>query len=71
MVIDLHNALLSMTPRTRRAAVHLNCMVIFIFSVYCVSFRMIEYLISIMFAAGLFTPTRSGPRNENISIHKT
>lgn len=56
MVMGLRNALLSMTPRTCRAAIHVNYTVIFIFSVYYVLFGMIEYLISIMFAAWIIHP---------------
>lgn len=56
MVMGLRNALLSMTPRTCRAAIHVNYTVIFIFSVYYVLFGMIEYLISIMFAAWILHP---------------
>lgn len=71
--MGLHNAPLSVTPGTCRAAIHVNSTVILIFSVYCVLFRMIEYLISIMFSAGLFTPTHCVSLNENmfatISIH--
>lgn len=61
-----HNALLPMTPATCRVTIHVNYTVIFIFSVYCVLFRVIEYLISIMFAAGLFTPTHCVSLNEKM-----
>lgn len=59
MVMSLHNALLSMTPGTCRATIHVNYTVIFIFSVYCVLLRMIECLISIMFAAYSLHPVVS------------
>lgn len=70
----LHNALLSMTPGTCRVAIHVNYTVIFIFSVCCLLFRMIEYLISIMFAAGSFSLTHCVSLQEErltkISMHK-
>lgn len=56
MVMGLRNALPSMTPRTCRAAIHVNYTAIFIFSVYYALFGMIEYLISIMFAALIIHP---------------
>lgn len=49
MVMVLGDALLSMTPATCRAAIHVNRRVIFIFSVCSVLFGMIKYLISILF----------------------
>lgn len=57
MVMDLHDALLSMTPRTCRAAIHVNYTVILVFSVCSALFRMIEYLINIMFAAWIIHPS--------------
>lgn len=53
MVIGLHNALLSMTPHSSRATIHVNYTVIFIFSICNVLFVMIECLISIMFCTWL------------------
>ncbi len=73
MVMALHNALLSMTPKTGRATIHVNYTVLFIISVYCVLFGMIDYLISIMFAAGLFTliccASLEERMSETISLH--
>lgn len=53
--MELHNAVLSMTPGTSWATIHVNHTIILIFSVYCVLFTMTEHLISIMFQARFIT----------------
>lgn len=69
--MDLRDALLSMTPRTCRAAIHVNYTVILVFSVCSALFRMIEYLINIMFAAWIIHPGPLclGEWMEIVSLH--